>query len=79
LFLLIPWIRAVIAVLADVFRSRDFCGLPAAFLFFIILIPYLVAPACIIPRGDRIDRNEIDTAREAVDAPRDHFRVLVGT
>jgi hypothetical protein len=80
LFLMVAWIWVVISVLSDVFRSRDMGGLPKAlWVLFIILVPWLGILAYIILRGDRMQQNQMDAAREIEDAQRAYIRGLVGS
>ena len=80
LFLLVAWIWVVISVLADVFRSRDMRGISKAlWVLFIILIPWLGVLTYIIARGDRMQENQLETARQIEDAQRDYIRSVAGT
>src|SRR6056297_200987 len=80
LFLLVAWIWVVISVLADVFRSRDMRGISKAlWVLFIILIPWLGVLAYIIVRGDRMQENQLDSAKQFEDAQRDYIRSMAGT
>lgn len=79
LFLMVAWIWVVIAVLADVFRSRDIGGVSKAlWVLFIIVVPWLGVLAYILVRGDRMDQHRIDAAKEFEDAQRDYLRGVVG-
>ena len=54
-FLFIAWVWTVVAILGDVFRSRDLGGFAkAGWVLFIITIPWLGILVYIIARGDRI-------------------------
>jgi len=80
LFLMLAWIWVVISVLADVFRSRDIGGVSKAlWVLFIILIPWLGVLAYIIVRGDRMQENQLDSAKQFEDAQRDYIRSMAGT
>ncbi|WP_371037253.1 SHOCT domain-containing protein [Rhodosalinus sp. FB01] len=80
LFLMLAWIWVVISVLADVFRSRDIGGVvKALWVLFIILIPWLGVLAYIIVRGDRMQENQIESAKQFQDAQREYIRGLAGT
>jgi hypothetical protein len=80
LFLMLAWIWVVISVLADVFRSRDIGGLPKAlWVLFIILIPWLGVLAYIIVRGDKMQENQLESAKRFEDAQRDYIRNMAGT
>lgn len=80
LFLLVAWIWVVISVLADVFRSRDMRGISKAlWVLFIILIPWLGVLAYIIVHGDRMQENQLETAKQFEDAQRDYIRSVAGT
>ena len=79
LFLMLAWIWVVISVLADVFRSRDLRGISKAlWVLFIILIPWLGVLAYIIVRGDRMEANQLETAKRWEDAQRDCIRNMAG-
>src|SRR6056297_2181193 len=79
LFLMLAWIWVVISVLADVFRSRDLRGISKAlWVLFIILIPWLGVLAYIIVRGDRMEANQLETAKRWEDAQRDYIRNMAG-
>lgn len=79
LFLMLAWIWVVISVLADVFRSKDLRGVSKAlWVLFIILIPWLGVLAYIIVRGDRMEANQLETAKRWEDAQRDYIRSIAG-
>src|SRR6056297_3911518 len=79
LFLLVAWFWVVISVVADVFRSRDMRGISKAlWVLFIILIPWLGVLAYIIVRGDRMEANQLETAKRWEDAQRDYIRNMAG-
>ena len=80
LFLLVAWIWVVIAVLADVFRSRDIRGISKAlWVLFIIVIPWLGVLAYILVRGDRMQEHQLEAARQLEDAQREYIRGVAGT
>jgi len=79
LFLLVAWFWVVISVLADVFRSRDMRGISKAlWVLFIILIPWLGVLAYILVRGDRMQENQVQAAKQIEDAQRDYIRSVAG-
>jgi hypothetical protein len=79
-FLMVAWFWVVISVLADVFRSRDIGGVSKAlWVLFIIAIPWLGVLAYIVARGDKMEQNQLETAKKVEDAQRDYVRALVGT
>lgn len=80
LFLLVAWIWVVIAVLADVFRGRDLNGVSKAlWVLFVILIPWLGVLSYILVRGDRMQDNQLQAAKQIEDVQRDYILSVAGT
>jgi len=68
-FLFVIWIWLLIAVFADIFRSRDLGGgAKALWVIFVILVPYLGVFVYLVARGHKMgDRSA--SAAQAPDAP----------
>lgn len=80
LFLLIAWFWVLITVVADIFRSKDIGGVAkAAWLLFVILIPWLGVLAYILTRGDKMTENNMQAAAAMESAQRDYIRGIAGT
>lgn len=53
-FLLVAWIWTVVVIIGDIFRSRDLGGFAkAAWVLFVVAIPWLGVLTYIVARGDR--------------------------
>jgi phospholipase D-like protein len=74
------WIWMLIAVLGDIFRSRDLGGF-AKFLWvaFVIVTPYLGVFVYLIARGHKMGQHAVDDAQRADAANRAYIRDAVGT
>ena len=68
-FLFVIWIWLLIAVFADIFRSRDLGGgAKALWVIFVIVVPYLGVFICLIARGHKMGDHSAGAA-QAPDAP----------
>jgi uncharacterized membrane protein len=71
-FLWILWLLLLFRVITDVFRDRELSGgAKAAWLLFLIVVPFLGVLVYLIARGQKISEREIEHARaqqEALDS-----------
>jgi hypothetical protein len=68
-FLFVIWIWLLIAIFADIFRSRDLGGgAKALWVIFVILVPYLGVFVYLIARSHKMGDRSAGAAR-APDAP----------
>ena len=74
------WIWLLIAVFADIFRSRDLGGF-AKFLWvaFVIVFPYLGVFVYLIARGHKMSENAAEAARAQDAAARAYIQDAAGT
>ena len=60
-FFWVAWIMILFRIIADIFRSRDMGGLAkAAWLLFVIAIPWLGALVYLIARGNSMTQRDIE-------------------
>ncbi|MDE0588316.1 SHOCT domain-containing protein [Halocynthiibacter sp. C4] len=75
LFLMVAWFWVMIGVVTDVFRSRDLNGFAkAAWVAFVILIPWLGVLCYVLIRGDKMNEHRAQTMAEIEDSQRDYIR-----
>ncbi|HEY8526583.1 MAG TPA: SHOCT domain-containing protein [Acidimicrobiales bacterium] len=71
-FLWIVWFFVLFRVIADIFRSHDLSGWgKAAWLIFVIVLPFLGVFAYVVARGSAMSRHEVEAAearRQAFDS-----------
>jgi hypothetical protein len=79
-FLWIVWFFLLFRVVADIFRSHDLSGWgKAAWLAFVILLPFLGVFAYVIARGDAMGQRDVDAARAQKQAFDAYVRETAGT
>ncbi|WP_432092191.1 SHOCT domain-containing protein [Streptomyces sp. bgisy100] len=79
IFLWIFWLVLLFRVITDVFRDHDMSGpAKAAWILFVIVVPFLGVLAYVIVRGDGMGKREIRHAREQQAAFNDYLRETVG-
>lgn len=63
-FLWVIWIRMLIAIFADIFRSDDLSGWgKALWSIFIIILPFLGVFVYLIARGNKMNEHAVSSAR----------------
>jgi lysylphosphatidylglycerol synthetase-like protein (DUF2156 family) len=74
-FLFVVWIWLLISVYADIFRSHDLSGVAkAAWVVFVLLLPYLGVLIYLIARGGSMQERSIQRAADAQEAARSYIR-----
>lgn len=75
LFLMVAWFWVMISVVTDIFRSRDLNGFAkAAWVAFVILIPWLGVLAYVLLRGEQMNTHRAETISNMENAQRDYIR-----
>ncbi|WP_121068449.1 SHOCT domain-containing protein [Chachezhania antarctica] len=75
LFLMIAWFWVLISVVADIFRSKDLSGVAkAAWVAFVILLPWLGVLAYLILRGGKMEEHKIEFQQQLETAQKDYIR-----
>lgn len=75
LFLMVAWFWVMISVVTDIFRSHDLNGFAkAAWVAFVILIPWLGVLAYVLLRGEKMNIHRAETLAKYEDAQRDYIR-----
>jgi hypothetical protein len=65
-FLWVSWILILVRVVADIFRRKDASGWgKAAWLVFVIALPFLGVLAYLIANGDEMGRRDVEQTRAA--------------
>ena len=78
-FLLVAWIWVVITVVSDIFRSKDLSGWgKGAWMFFVIIMPWLGVLAYLIFRGDGMQERTMEAIEKASNQQRDYIRDVAG-
>jgi hypothetical protein len=78
LFIWVVWLVLLFRVVFDIFRSEDLGGWgKAAWLVFVILLPYLGIFVYVIARGSDMTRRDIERARASEAAVQDYIRSTV--
>jgi hypothetical protein len=79
-FLFVVWIWLLIAVFADIFRSRDLGGgAKAMWTIFVLVLPYLGVFVYLIARGNKMGEHAVETAQAQDAAARAYIRDTVST
>jgi hypothetical protein len=75
----ITWFFLLFRVVADIFRSHDLGGLgKAAWLFFVIVLPFLGVFIYVIARGEAMGRRDIEAAQAQKQAFDSYVRGVAG-
>ena len=75
LFLMVAWFWVMISVVSDIFRSKDLNGVSkAAWIAFVILLPWLGVLAYLVARGDKMQEHNVEAISKFEDAQRDYIR-----
>ncbi len=75
LFLMVAWFWVMISVVADVFRSKDLSGFgKAAWIAFVILIPWLGVLSYLIARGEKMHEHNVAAMNKIEEAQKDYIR-----
>ena len=78
MFLFIAWFWVLIAVVSDIFRSKDLNGLSKAlWIGFVILIPWAGVLAYLVLRGDKMQAHNAEAIAKMQDAQADYIRSVV--
>lgn len=78
-FLFVMWIMLVIQVFSDIFRSADLSGvMKAAWLLFVIVLPYLGVLVYLIARGGKMHQRQVTDAKAEEAAVRAYIRDAAG-
>jgi len=78
-FLLVAWIWVVISVIADIFRSKDLSGWgKGAWMFFVIVLPWLGVLAYLIFRGDGMHERSMEAIAKANEQQRNYIQSVAG-
>jgi type VI protein secretion system component VasK len=79
-FIWILWFILLFRVFGDVFRSRDLSGwAKAAWLIFVILVPYLGVFVYLIARGRAMSQRDLDQAQERQQAFNSYVQDVAAT
>jgi type VI protein secretion system component VasK len=79
-FLFFIWIWILITVFADIFRSHDLSGwAKAAWVIFVIFIPYLGVFVYLIARGHKMSEHAMEAAQAQDAAAKQYIRDAAGT
>jgi hypothetical protein len=79
-FLFFIWIWLLVAVFADIFRSRDLSGWgKAAWSILVIVLPYLGVFAYLIARGNKMSEHAMDESRAREEMFRGYVQDVVAT
>ncbi|MET9603653.1 SHOCT domain-containing protein [Streptomyces sp. NPDC006512] len=80
IFLWVMWLILLFHIIVDVFRDHEMNGwLKAAWLLFLILIPFLGVLVYVIARGKNMGKREIKHAQEQQEAFNSYIRETAGT
>jgi hypothetical protein len=78
-FLLVAWIWVVVAVISDVFRSKDFNGVERAlWVLGIIIVPWVGVLVYLYIRGDSMAERSAQAAAEVEEIRRAYIRDVTG-
>jgi hypothetical protein len=78
-FLMVAWIWTVIAVIGDVFRSKDLSGAEKALsVLLIIVIPWLGVLGYILIRGEGMEERRFQALADAKEAQRAYIQDVAG-
>jgi hypothetical protein len=79
-FLFVIWIWLLVAVFADIFRSRDLAGWgKALWIIFVIVLPYLGVFVYLIARGHKMGEHAAAQAQAQDAATRQYIQSVAGT
>lgn len=79
-FLFVIWVIILFQVVVDIFRSPDMGGFAKfLWLLFVIITPYLGVFVYLIARGDKMQQNSIDVAKQQEAAMRSYIQQAAGT
>lgn len=79
-FLFIAWIWVLVSVVADIFRSDDLSGFAkAAWVIFVIILPWLGVLVYLIARGDNMAQRNVADANAMESARRAYIQDAAGT
>lgn len=79
-FLWIAWIFSLFRVFADIFRSKDMGGFAKAlWVIFVIFLPFLGVFVYLIARGDKMARNDLESAQAQEQAFQSYVRNVAGS
>jgi hypothetical protein len=79
-FAWVAWIFILIRVIADIFRRHDTSGWgKAAWLVFVILLPFLGVFIYLIANGDEMGKRDLDQARAAQASMDDYVKSVAGS
>ena len=74
-FLFVIWIWILIAVFADIFRSRDLSGgAKALWVIFVIFLPYLGVFVYLVARGNKMGQHAVEAAQQQDQALRQYVQ-----
>ncbi|MEU8460913.1 SHOCT domain-containing protein [Streptomyces sp. NPDC029003] len=80
IFLWVMWLILLFRIIVDLFRDHEMNGwLKAAWLLFLLLIPFLGVLVYVIARGKNMGRREIKHAQEQQEALNNYIRQTAGT
>jgi ABC-type multidrug transport system fused ATPase/permease subunit len=75
IFFLVIWIWILITVLVDLFRDHELSGwAKAAWVFFLIVLPFLGVLIYLIARGDGMRRRAVEEQRHMQQASEEYIR-----
>jgi len=78
-FLMVAWIWTIIAVIGDVFRSKDLSGAAKALsVLLIIVIPWLGVLGYILVRGGGMEERRLQALTDAKEAQRTYIQDVAG-
>lgn len=76
-FLFFAWFMCLFWVIGDIFRSRDMGGFAkTAWVFFVILIPWLGLLVYLIARGSGMQERQLEQVKEAQAAQTEYIRTV---
>ncbi len=76
-FLFFAWFMCLFWVIGDIFRSRDMGGVAkTAWVFFVILIPWLGLLVYLIARGSGMQERQLEQVKEAQAAQAEYIRTV---
>ncbi|SHH29822.1 Short C-terminal domain-containing protein [Cognatiyoonia sediminum] len=80
IFLMVAWFWVLIAVVADIFRSKDLGGFAKAlWIGFVIIIPWLGVLVYVIARGDKMQEHNAQAMSDMEAAQKDYIRSVATT
>ena len=75
IFLMVAWFWVLIAVVADIFRSKDMGGFAKAlWILFVIIIPWLGVLVYVIARGDKMQEHNAKAMSDMEAAQKEYIR-----